>query len=244
MVQNELKNPKIEISKDAVYAGAGRKPCEGIIKIGTTGDYAPVSFLDEKTGELSGTDIMFAKNLAEYLGLEPVFVMTSWPSLLDDLEAGKFDIAISGITASPERKERALLSAGYKKNGKTIICRRENARRFAGLSDIDKPEVTVAENRGGTNEAFAAQQLHNCRLIICDENAKAHELILNGTADVMITDMIEAKYLAELYDEIGAPLIGEPFTDDECCVLIGKHCSGMKERIGSFISKQHAAFKE
>ena len=56
----------------------------GVLRVGTTGDYQPMSFLNEETGEYEGFDIELAKALAEALDVELEFVPTTWPTLMED----------------------------------------------------------------------------------------------------------------------------------------------------------------
>ena len=68
---------------------------------------------------------------------------------MDDTLAGKFDLAICGITITDARKEKALMSEGYLGNGKTVLCRAEDADKYISLEVINHPEVRVMENPGG-----------------------------------------------------------------------------------------------
>lgn len=70
--------------------------------MGVPGDYAPLAFHNE-AGELRGYDVDMAKDLGQKLGLKVTFVLTSWPTLSGDLKADKFDIAMGGVTETPER---------------------------------------------------------------------------------------------------------------------------------------------
>ncbi len=70
--------------------------------MGVPGDYAPLAFHNE-AGELRGYDVDMAKDLGQKLGLKVTFVLTSWPTLSSDLKADKFDIAMGGVTETPER---------------------------------------------------------------------------------------------------------------------------------------------
>ncbi len=65
-----------------------------------------------------------------------------------------FDFAIGGITITDARREIMLMSDGYLANGKTILCRTEDASRFCSLEDIDQPEVRVMVNPGGLNDVI------------------------------------------------------------------------------------------
>ena len=93
----------------------------GVLRVGTTGDYMPMSFLDPETNNYVGFDVELAEDLAAYLGVEIEYIPTSWPTLMEDTLAGKFDLAVCGITITDARKEQALMSDGYLENGKTIL---------------------------------------------------------------------------------------------------------------------------
>ncbi len=85
----------------------------GVLRVGTAGDYQPMSYLDPETGMYVGFDAELAEDLAASLGVRVEYVPTSWPSLMEDTLAGKFDLAVCGITITDSRKEQALMSDGY-----------------------------------------------------------------------------------------------------------------------------------
>ncbi|WP_158006853.1 transporter substrate-binding domain-containing protein [Piscirickettsia litoralis] len=68
----------------------------GLIKVGTTGDYPPLTVFNKKNQQYSGFAITMAHNLAKNLGVKVKFIHTRWPSLSQDLAANKFDIAMGG----------------------------------------------------------------------------------------------------------------------------------------------------
>ena len=53
----------------------------GTIKIGTTGDYKPMSYFNKETGEYEGIDAELSKIIAESLGVKIEYVPTTWPTL-------------------------------------------------------------------------------------------------------------------------------------------------------------------
>ena len=211
---------------------------EGVLKVGTTGDYQPVSYLDPNTGEYVGFDIELAEDLAYDLDVELEYVETSWPTLMDDTLAGKFDLAISGITITDARKEQALMSDGYLENGKTLLCRAEDAYKYTSLESINRPDVRVMENPGGTNEKFARENLPDVTLIIHDVNQEIPGLVASGEADVMITEVVEAGYYVGQDDRLAAPLIFEPFTHGELGVLMPKGSEDLLVYVNEFLDKE------
>jgi cyclohexadienyl dehydratase len=159
------------------------------LRVGTTGDYAPFSF--EQRGVLRGTDITLAQRFARAHHLQLRFIRTSWASLLWDHEQGMFDLAASGISVTPERRTVAYFSVPYHRGGKTAIGRCRDRPQLDSMAAIDRANVRVVVNPGGTNEAFARSQLQNAALRVFPYNRLIFEEIVGDRADVMITDDVE-----------------------------------------------------
>ena len=76
-------------------------------------------------------------------------------------------------------------------NGKAPITRCENVAKFQTVAAIDKPEVTVIENPGGSNERFARANFKQAKIVIYNDNTTIFDEVLNGHADVMISESVE-----------------------------------------------------
>ncbi len=196
----------------------------GTIRIGTTGDYRPMSYLNPETGEYEGIDAELSQIIADSLGVAIEYVPTSWPTLTEDTMADKFDFALCGISRNYARAKIMAMSDGYGIGyfGKTILCRKEDAKKFQSLADIDKPEVRVMINPGGTNEKFAHANLKNVQLIVHQKNAEIPALIAEGKADIMITEVVEANHYVRLDNRLAAPMVDRPFTLHSCGALMMK----------------------
>lgn len=196
----------------------------GTIRIGTTGDYIPMSYLNPKTGVYEGIDAELSQLIADSLGVKIEYVPTSWPTLTADTLAGKFDIALCGISRNYARAKTMAMSDAYGEGafGKTILCRKSDAKKYQSLADIDKPEVRVMINPGGTNEKFAHANLKHAKLIVHQENADIPRQVAEGNADIMITETVEAARYIELNDKLAAPLMKAPFTRHSCGILMQK----------------------
>jgi cyclohexadienyl dehydratase len=221
-------------SQDSLSAIRSR----GVLLVGATGDYRPMSCLEPETGTYVGFDVALAGDLAAALGVRLEFVPTSWPTLMDDTLAGKFDLAVCGITITSARKELALMSDGYLENGKTVLCRVEDAGRFISLEAIDRPEVRVMENPGGLNEKFARSNLPRANLIIHPVNEEIPELVASGKADVMITEILEAEYYVSRDPRLAAPLLNTPFTHGELGFLLPPGSESLLEFVNGFIAME------
>ena len=213
----------------------------GVLRVGTAGDYLPMSYLDPATNTYVGFDAELAEDLAAALGVELEYVETSWPTLMEDTLAGKFDLAICGITITEARQAQALMSVGYLENGKTVLCRAEDADKYTSLEAINRPEVRVMENPGGMNEQFARENLLDATLIIHDVNQEIPGLIAAGEADVMITETMEAGFYAGQDSRLAAPLIHAPFSRGELGALMPKGSEDLLAYVNAFLEKEMAS---
>ena len=198
----------------------------GTIRIGTTGDYIPMSYLNPATGEYEGIDAELSKIIADSLGVAIEYVPTTWPTLAADMQAGKFDIALCGISRNFARAKSMAMSDAYGEGlfGKTILCRKSDAKKFKSVADLNRSDVRIMINPGGTNEKFARANLPNAKLIVHEDNADIPIQIADGKADIMITETVEAVSWCKREPRLAAPLVDKPFegTRHSCGILLQK----------------------
>ena len=162
------------------------------LRVCTPGDYRPFSF-HNTDGSFEGLDVDLMGSLAKSLGAKPEFVKTSWSKLMADFTSGKCDIAAGGISVSLERQKKAFFSMPYMVNGKTPITLCSNVKKFQTIADINKPEVRVIHNPGGSNETFAKTHLNKAQLTVHENNIGIFNEVAEGRADVFVTEAAEAK---------------------------------------------------
>lgn len=165
----------------------------GELRIGVPGDYAPLAFHD-KQGNLVGYDIDMARSLSDELQLKVSFVPTSWPTLSADLAADKFDIAMGGVTATAGREAQFALSAPVVKNGKIALTHCDKAEKFPSLEAIDREDVRVIVNPGGTNQSYVDDHIKHAQIIRTQDNVANLQGIRDRSAEIMFTDLIEGDY--------------------------------------------------
>ncbi|MFF2500984.1 transporter substrate-binding domain-containing protein [Peribacillus sp. NPDC058075] len=187
----------------------------GYIRVGMTGDYKPFTYLNPETNEYEGFDVDAAEELGKDLGVEVKFVATTWPAMMKDLHADKFDIAVGGVTRNTARQKSAYVSQGYLSFGKVPLIRKEDKDKYLTIEDINKPSVRIGVNPGGTNEEFVRQYLSNAKVTVVENNLDIPHLVAEGTYDVMITDTVEAMQYAKADPRLYAAQTDTPFTNSE-----------------------------
>lgn len=192
----------------------------GVLRVGSTGDYKPFSYRPAPGADFVGLDIDLAADLARSLGVKLDIVPTTWPTLMKDFSDDRFDLAIGGISITLERQKKGLFSLPYLRDGKTAITLCEKQARFQTLAQIDRPEVRLIENPGGTNERFARAHAAHAQLVIYPDNVTIFDQIAGGQADVMITDATEARLQQRLHPGLCAVHPDAPFDFSEKAVLL------------------------
>jgi len=206
----------------AAHAGAGNRlddiSARGVLRVGSTGDYKPFSY---RTGDdFIGLDVELAGELAQAMGVKLAIVPTSWPTLMSDFNAGKFDIALSGVSVTAERRKQAYFSVSYLHDGKTPITRCDNQARFQTLEQINQPGVRLIVNPGGTNERFSRNYAPLAQLTVYPDNVTIFGQIVAGAADLMITDAIETRLQQRLHPQLCALHPDTPFDQSDKAILL------------------------
>jgi len=82
---------------------AGTASAQTVVRIGTTGDNAPYSTLNAD-GRPAGYEIALGTAICERAGLACEFVVTPWATIIPDLQAGAFDVVMTGMAISEPRQ--------------------------------------------------------------------------------------------------------------------------------------------
>ncbi|MEM9193413.1 MAG: transporter substrate-binding domain-containing protein [Myxococcota bacterium] len=174
--------------------GSDRSPTRGrTVRVGTTGDYAPFS-VRHSSGDFAGVDIDLARDFGQARGYRIEFVGTTWPTLMDDLLDERFQLAMSGISDTDERRAVARFSQPYYVGGKQAVVRCADRDRLPTLERLDTEGHVVFANPGGTNEAFVRRIIRRAEIRRVDDNLAIFERLAAGEGDVMFTDAIEAAF--------------------------------------------------
>lgn len=193
---------------------------KGVLRVGTTADYKPFTY---KIGEeYEGYDIEVAKLLAKELGVKLEIVPTTWKTMLDDLNEDKYDIAMGGITRSIKRQSVAEMSNPYLIFGKCYLVRKGEKNKYSSIEAVNKPNVRVGVNIGGTNEIFADTYLSKANIIRYSNNLDVPVAVENRDVDVMITETPEAITYEKNNPKLEGALVETPLTRSQMGYIVKK----------------------
>lgn len=218
----------------AVFAlAAGARAAEPTlptsIRVGTSGDYAPFSVFPDalapaaRAPEPSGFDVEVARRFAREAGFDIEWVPFRWPALAADLAAERFDVAMSGVTWTPERA-----TAGY--------LTRAVATTGACWLGAETPK-RVGVNRGGALERRARQRFAGAAIVTVDRNRSLPELLARGDVDAIVTDRFEIAS----FRRAGWPEHCEPATERKVFWVAPARAGDLGPRLDAWLARNEAA---
>ncbi|MBN9064871.1 MAG: transporter substrate-binding domain-containing protein [Rhizobiales bacterium] len=174
----------------------------GVLRVGTTGDFPPISARDAASQGYVGHDIDVAKELAKDLGVKVEFVPADWKTLLNGVVSDKYDVVISGVSMSLDRARVAGFTQPYLEFGTVPVLRKKDAERFKSWSDIDQKGVTVATTLGTVFDSQAKEYFKTATLKRIESPATGFQEVLSGRAEVTITSNVDAAALVQRYPDL------------------------------------------
>ncbi|WP_339949866.1 transporter substrate-binding domain-containing protein [uncultured Albimonas sp.] len=191
----------------------------GTLRVGTTGDWNPMSVRDPASNSYKGYDVDVMEALAADLGVELEFVPTDWKTLVNGVVAGKYHLTGSA-SISPAR----MKVAGYSDSYLTVVIlpftTQDKADRFSDWDDIDKPGVTVATTLGTTFEKYVKAWFPNAEIKVVEAPARGYQEVLAGRADVFVTSNIEGATLIEKFPNVTRVEVGETRAPSPIAMLL------------------------
>ena len=207
----------------------------GVLYVGTTSDYKPFTYIEN--GEHKGYDIEVAKLIAKELGVKVEFVPTTWKTLLDDLQAGKFDIAMGGITRTTKRQAICNMTNPYLVFGKCFLVRKGDKNKYNSLEAVNKPNVRVGVNIGGTNEVLVNEYITKATVIRYKNNLDVPIALEKGEVDVMITETPEAITYQKNNPKLEGALLDKTLTKSQMGYMIAKENQHLLNTVNFILSE-------
>ncbi|MBI28799.1 MAG: cyclohexadienyl dehydratase [Pelagibacteraceae bacterium] len=173
----------------------------GTLKVGTTGDWNPMSIKDPATNEYKGFDIEIVNKLADDMGVKLELVPTEWKTLVSGITSNKYDLS----TSASLNAKRAL-SAGYTDSYlnyyQVPLTLKKNLSKFKNWKDLNNSQINFAVTLGTVQEQMAKELFPKAKIISVEAPARDFQEVLAGRSDVSMTSNIEAAALVEQYNEL------------------------------------------
>jgi polar amino acid transport system substrate-binding protein len=162
-------------------------------------------------GDFIGFEVDVAKKLAADNGWEVEHIPTSWDGIIPALIAGKFDVIIGGMSATPKRSQTVNFTIPYAYSTISMSANKKLAGGFSSFDDFNKPNVTIAVRRGSSNVEWMKKHFPNAEYTYFDSDPLAFQEVLNGNAH----GVVSAEPKPSLYTLANSDTLFKPFGDDK-----------------------------
>jgi len=171
--------------------------------------WPPFEMVNEQTKELDGFGPELMRAIAARAGLDIELVNVGFDSLLAGISQCQYDMAVSSITITDERKRTILFSDPYYAAGQIVTVRKDNDR----IKDKDDLSGKTVGGQIGTTGIIEAGKIPGAKVKTFDEVGFAFQSVINGQLDAVIADNPVAQlYVNKNKDKLKTA--GPIFTDE------------------------------
>ncbi|MEY7999126.1 ABC transporter substrate-binding protein [Clostridium sp. Mt-5] len=171
----------------------------GVLKVGLEDSFPPMEFRDNQN-VLKGFDIDMANAIAKKLGVKAQFVGTEFNGIVLALKSGKFDVIISGMSITDDRKKQIDFSKPYVQDAQIIVTKAGN-NSIKTSKDLDGKRVGVAL---GTTSENVVKEFKNIKEVKkYDKTTEELQDLLIGRLDAVIVDEPVGRYYISAADKKG-----------------------------------------
>ena len=171
--------------------------------VATSTDFPPFESLEG--GEVVGIEVDILKKVAEKMGMELDLQQMDFDSVIPGVQAGKFDVGMSGITVTDKRKENVDFSSVYFMAAQAIVVPADSG--ITGKADLEGKKVSG--QTGTTAEEYCMGNGYEVLAFTANNDAAA--ALTAGKVDAWVVDNEVALAMAP---ELGLTVLDEAMTSE------------------------------
>ena len=182
----------------------------GKLVIATSPDFPPFESLDG-SGKVTGIEIDILEEVCAQLGVSLEIQQMDFDSVLPGVQAGKYDMGVSGITITEKRQKNVLFTDAYCLAAQAIVVKEGSP--ISSKADLEGK--TVAVQTGTTAESFCMDNGYTVSAYAANNDAQS--ALLRGKADAWVIDDLTAADMVKVYNAQGGDqlvILGEAMTTE------------------------------
>ena len=163
------------------------------LTIATSPDFPPFESLGQN-GEVFGIEIDILNLICAELGVELDIQQMDFESVLPGVQAGKYDLGVSGISVTPDREENTLFTAPYCMAAQAIVVLKDSPI----TCKADLADKKIAVQTGTTAETYCMENKYEISSFAA--NSDAQTALLTGKVDAWVIDDLTAAEMVKAYN--------------------------------------------
>lgn len=211
----------------------------GVLKVATSADFAPFEFHTMVDGKdkIVGADIDLANEIGKELGVKVKVSDMSFNTVLASVKEGKADIAISGVSATNERKKQFDFTDNYYNPPQVVVINKKNKDKFKDVAALSGKQVGA--QKGSIQEDVVKNQLKGAKLVSIEKVPNMVVEVNQGSLDALVVE----KTIAESYVEqnpdlmIASDITLKPSSDEAFAIALPKGQTKLQGEMNKIIKK-------
>lgn len=153
-----------------------------VLRVGTDATFPPMEFVDN--GKRTGFDVELVEAMAAAMGKKLEWVDIDFKGLIPGLISKRFDMAVSAIYITDERKKVVDFTDAYFAGGLITMVKTGNT---AIKPPVDLNGKKVSVQVGTKSVSYLKQTFPNVQLVEVEKNQEMFNLVDIGRADALVT---------------------------------------------------------
>lgn len=209
---------------------------DGQLKVGLMGTYKPYNFINEDQ-EMDGFDADIAKEVANRLDVDVEFVAQEFSGMIAGLQSEKFDVVISQMTITDDRKEQMDFSDPYITNQVKVIVK-EDDDSIKSVDDFKGKNIGVG--LGTNDETYLRTELMpevgDFTIMTYDDVVTTLKDLDTGRIDATINNIYAITPVVE-QNGFKIKAVGEPIKSDQAGIATRKGNEELIEELNSILAE-------
>lgn len=211
----------------------------------TSADFPPYEYSED--GKIVGIDAELAQAIADKLGMELDIENVAFDSIITGVSSGKYDMGMSGMTATEERKKNVLFSDSYAKAVQAVIVSEDS-----GITSLDdfyttdssgkktvKDGIKIGVQLGTTGDIYATDTVENDGFTSdhVTEYKTGSDAVLalqTGKVNAVIIDNEPAKSFVKANK--GLTILDSPYVEEEYAIAFAKDNTELCKKVNTALN--------
>lgn len=210
----------------------------GVLNVATSADFAPFEFhaLIDGKDTIVGADIDMVNEIADRLGVEVNILDLDFNAVLTALQQGKADIAVSGISATDERKQTFDFTDNYFTPEQKLVVHKNNESAFDSIESLSGKKVGA--QKGSIQEMIVQDQLADSQLVSIAKVPNLVNELKQGSIDGLVLESAVAEsYVAQNDDLVITDVALEASEGDSYAIALPKGSTELQEELNSILKE-------
>lgn len=206
----------------------------GKLVMATSPDFPPFESLNAD-GTVSGIEVEIMELICEKLGVQLEIKQMSFDSVLPGVQAGKYDVGVSGISVTPKREKNVLFTTPYCLAAQAIVVL--EGSEITGKADLEGKQISVQS--GTTAETFCMESGYDISAFAA--NSDAQMALTTGKVAAWVIDDLTAKEMVDAYNaaepEVKLVILDEAMTTEPYAFAFQKGSDDLVQEIDKILKE-------